>query len=299
MAGLNPPQRQAAEHTEGPLLVLAGAGSGKTRVLTHRIAYLLATGAARPGEILAITFTNKAAAEMRERVGQLVGRSVRAMWVTTFHSSCARMLRVDAERLGYSKSFTIYDQSDSQRMLKRCLEAAGGRPETVSAAGDPGEDLRRQEPADRLRLLQRIGAERIRGDRRRSLPALREADAGSQRDGLRRPPRPRGQCDRAVRGRARALAAHLPPRPRRRVPGHQPRPVPAAAAAGRRAAEPDGGRRRLAVDLQLPPRRRPQHPRLRTRFRGRGGGQARAELPLDADDPLRRQRGHRTQPGGR
>ncbi len=121
LAGLNPPQREAVEHTEGALLVLAGAGSGKTRVLTHRIAYLLATGAARPGEILAITFTNKAAAEMRERVGGLVGRSVRAMWVTTFHSACARMLRADAERLGYSRGFTIYDQADSLRMLKRCL----------------------------------------------------------------------------------------------------------------------------------------------------------------------------------
>ncbi|HSS41248.1 MAG TPA: UvrD-helicase domain-containing protein [Solirubrobacterales bacterium] len=128
LAGLNPPQRDAVVHGEGPLLVLAGAGSGKTRVLTHRIAYLLATGAARPGEILAITFTNKAAAEMRERVGQLVGRSVRAMWVTTFHSACARMLRVDAERLGYSKSFTIYDQSDSLRMLKRCLTELGVDP---------------------------------------------------------------------------------------------------------------------------------------------------------------------------
>jgi DNA helicase-2/ATP-dependent DNA helicase PcrA len=128
LAGLNGPQRQAAEHGEGPLLVLAGAGSGKTRVLTHRIAYLLATGAARPGEILAITFTNKAAAEMRDRVGQLVGRSVRAMWVTTFHSACARMLRVDAERLGYSKGFTIYDQADSLRMLKRCLTQLGVDP---------------------------------------------------------------------------------------------------------------------------------------------------------------------------
>jgi DNA helicase-2/ATP-dependent DNA helicase PcrA len=128
LAGLNPPQREAVEHPGGPLLVLAGAGSGKTRVLTHRIAYLLATGAARPGEILAITFTNKAAAEMRERVGQLVGRSVRAMWVTTFHSACARMLRVDAERLGYSKSFTIYDEADSLRMLKRCLSELGVDP---------------------------------------------------------------------------------------------------------------------------------------------------------------------------
>jgi DNA helicase-2/ATP-dependent DNA helicase PcrA len=128
LSGLNRPQREAVEHGSGPLLVLAGAGSGKTRVLTHRIAYLLATGQARPGEILAITFTNKAAAEMRERVADLIGRSVRAMWVTTFHSACARMLRADAERLGYSKSFTIYDQADSLRMLKRCLTELGVDP---------------------------------------------------------------------------------------------------------------------------------------------------------------------------
>jgi DNA helicase-2/ATP-dependent DNA helicase PcrA len=121
LAGLNEPQREAVVHGEGPLLVIAGAGSGKTRVLTHRIAYLLATGQARPGEILAITFTNKAASEMRERVGALVGRSVRAMWVTTFHSACARMLRADAEKLGYARSFTIYDESDSLRMLKHCM----------------------------------------------------------------------------------------------------------------------------------------------------------------------------------
>ncbi len=128
LAGLNDPQREAVRYGEGPLLVVAGAGSGKTRVLTHRIAYLLATGAARPGEILAITFTNKAAKEMRERVEALVGRSARAMWVTTFHSACARMLRADAERLGYSRSFTIYDESDSRRMLKRCMAELGIDP---------------------------------------------------------------------------------------------------------------------------------------------------------------------------
>jgi len=122
LAELNPPQREAVTHGDGPLLVLAGAGSGKTRVLTHRIAWLVATGRAQPGEILAITFTNKAADEMRERVEQLVGRVSRLMWVMTFHSACARILRREATRLGYKGTFTIYDASDSLRMVKRCLK---------------------------------------------------------------------------------------------------------------------------------------------------------------------------------
>ena len=121
LAELNPPQREAVTHGEGPLLVLAGAGSGKTRVLTYRIAHLLATGQAQPSEILAITFTNKAAGEMRERVEELVGRVSRLMWVMTFHSACARILRADAQRLGYKRAFTIYDEADSLRMVKRCL----------------------------------------------------------------------------------------------------------------------------------------------------------------------------------
>jgi superfamily I DNA/RNA helicase len=122
LEGLNEPQRDAVTHGAGPLLILAGAGSGKTRVLTHRIAYLLRTGQARASEILAITFTNKAAQEMRERVELLVGRATRAMWVMTFHSACARMLRADAHRLGYTRQFTIYDSADSRRLIKRCLD---------------------------------------------------------------------------------------------------------------------------------------------------------------------------------
>lgn len=125
LAGLNPPQREAVEHGEGPLLILAGAGSGKTRVLTHRIAYLLRTGQARPSEILAITFTNKAAQEMRDRVQLLVGGAIRAMWVMTFHSACTRMLRADAHRLGYTRQFTIYDAADSRRLIKKCLDDLG------------------------------------------------------------------------------------------------------------------------------------------------------------------------------
>ena len=122
LEGLNEPQREAVLHGQGPLLILAGAGSGKTRVLTHRIAHLVQTGKAQPSEILAITFTNKAAAEMRERVEVLVGRRARAMWVMTFHSACARMLRSDAQRLGYTRGFTIYDEADSVRLVKRCIE---------------------------------------------------------------------------------------------------------------------------------------------------------------------------------
>jgi DNA helicase-2/ATP-dependent DNA helicase PcrA len=122
LEGLNPPQRDAVTAGPGPLLILAGAGSGKTRVLTHRIAYLLRTGQARADEILAITFTNKAAQEMRERVELLVGRATRAMWVMTFHSACARMLRADAHRLGYTRQFTIYDSADQRRLIKKCLD---------------------------------------------------------------------------------------------------------------------------------------------------------------------------------
>jgi DNA helicase-2/ATP-dependent DNA helicase PcrA len=128
LEGLNAPQRDAVMAGDGPLLILAGAGSGKTRVLTHRIAYLIHTGRARAGEILAITFTNKAATEMRERVGLLLGHSTRAMWVMTFHSACARMLRSEAPRLGYTRTFTIYDQSDSRRLVKRCLDQVDADP---------------------------------------------------------------------------------------------------------------------------------------------------------------------------
>ena len=128
LSGLNDPQREAVTHGEGPLLILAGAGSGKTRVLTHRIAYLVATDFAKPNEILAITFTNKAAGEMRDRAELLVGRRVRAMWVMTFHAACARMLRAHADRLGYTRQFTIYDQADSRRLIKRCLDELGIDP---------------------------------------------------------------------------------------------------------------------------------------------------------------------------
>lgn len=134
LEGLNGPQRDAVTHGDGPLLILAGAGSGKTRVLTHRIAYMVATKAVRPSEILAITFTNKAAAEMRDRAELLVGKRVRVMWVMTFHAACSRMLRAHADKLGYTRQFTIYDTADSRRLIKRCMDDAGVDPKRFTPA---------------------------------------------------------------------------------------------------------------------------------------------------------------------
>jgi superfamily I DNA/RNA helicase len=122
LADLNPAQREAVLTTEGPVLVIAGAGSGKTRVLTHRIGHLLAACGAKPNEILAITFTNKAAGEMKDRVEAMLGPVARAIWVLTFHSTCGRILRREAERLGYRSNFSIYDSADQVRLVKQCLE---------------------------------------------------------------------------------------------------------------------------------------------------------------------------------
>jgi DNA helicase-2/ATP-dependent DNA helicase PcrA len=135
LADLNPAQREAVLHTEGPVLVVAGAGSGKTRVLTRRIAHLLGAVGVKPPEILAITFTNKAAAEMRDRVIDLVGPPARAAWVMTFHSACGRILRREAQRLGYRSNFTIYDQADQIRLVKRCLEELERDPKRFTPRG--------------------------------------------------------------------------------------------------------------------------------------------------------------------
>jgi DNA helicase-2/ATP-dependent DNA helicase PcrA len=151
--GLNPAQREAVLHAGGPLLVIAGAGSGKTRVLAHRIAHLIRDRAANPYGILAITFTNKAASEMQQRVANLIGDGVvgitrdadgrvrrrrwGGMWVSTFHAACARLLRTEIERLGYEASFTIYDTEDSRRLLAQCIDELGldAKRVTPRAAG--------------------------------------------------------------------------------------------------------------------------------------------------------------------
>src|SRR4029077_8462207 len=122
LADLNPAQREAVLTTEGPLLVVAGAGSGKTRVLTYRVAHLLNACGVKPNEILAITFTNKAAGEMRERIESMLGPVARAIWILTFHAACGRILRREAPRLGYRSNFTIYDQADQLRLVRDVLQ---------------------------------------------------------------------------------------------------------------------------------------------------------------------------------
>ena len=263
--GLNEPQRDAVTYGEGPLLILAGAGSGKTRVLTHRIAYLVATGAAQASEILAITFTNKAAAEMRERAELLVGRRVRAMWVMTFHSACARMLRAHADELGYTRQFTIYDQADSRRLIKRCMEENGVDPKRFTPGAihnqisDAKNRMRDAEAYGQLvgSFFERTVAD-VYGSYERELHRMNAMDFD---DLLVRAVNVLELFPEVRRG----LPGGVPADPRRRVPGHQPRPVPLAAAAGGRASQPDRRRRPRSVDLRIPRSRHPQHPQLRGR----------------------------------
>ena len=154
LAGLNDEQRAAVTHFEGPLLILAGAGSGKTRVLTHRVAYLIQVHGVRPDEVVAITFTNKAAGEMKVRIEGLVGPIARTMWISTFHSMCARLLRREAQRMGYKSTFTIHDEDDRRRLIKRCLEELNLDPKRF-----PPEALARQISDAKNQL---IGAEEFR-----------------------------------------------------------------------------------------------------------------------------------------
>jgi DNA helicase-2/ATP-dependent DNA helicase PcrA len=135
LTGLNGPQRAAVTHAGSPLLIVAGAGSGKTRVLTHRIAYLLAARDVHPGQIIAITFTNKAAGEMKERVASLVGGRARLMWVSTFHSACVRILRAEHDHAGLKSTFSIYDADDSRRLMQMVARELDLDPKRFPARG--------------------------------------------------------------------------------------------------------------------------------------------------------------------
>ena len=266
LAGLNPAQREAVLHVDGPLLVVAGAGSGKTRVLTHRVAHLIRAHGVKPNEILAITFTNKAAGEMRERLERMLGRTARAIWILTFHAACGRMLRREAERLGYRSSFTIYDQADQVRVVKACLEELGKDPKRFTPRGihaqisnAKNQLVSPEEYASRVASFWDQTVAEVYELYQRRLLASNAVDFDDMLmltvEVLERFPEALARWQHDV-----------PLRPRRRVPGHEPRPVPAAAAAGREARQRVRGRRPGPVDLRLPRRRHPQHPRLRARL---------------------------------
>ena len=256
--GLNPDQLDAVVHRGGPLLVVAGAGSGKTRVLTHRIAHLIDEGVP-PTAILAITFTNKAADEMRRRVAELVGPVTRSMWVSTFHSACVRILRAHADRLGYPRQFSIYDQADATRLTGYVIRDLGLDSKRFTPRGVHGtislwknELVDPPEAAARAQhIFDRKHAEVYAEYQRR----LHAAGAMDFDDLL---------VNTVVlfRQHPDVLEEYrepLPARPCRRVPGHQRRPERARAAPRRRPWQRHGGRRSRPVDVPVPRCRSAQH----------------------------------------
>ena len=217
VAGLNPHQAQAVVHAGTPLLIMAGAGSGKTRVLTHRIAYLLESGRARPHEILAITFTNKAAGEMRERVSALVGPEARFMWVSTFHSACVRMLRADHELAGLSSSFSIYDTADAVNLMKLVMRELDLDPKKFTPKAILGRIGRFKDelisPQVALAAADSREPPQHRARRGHRVPRVSAPARGGQRGGLRRHHR-QGRAPPPGQRRGRPpLSRALPPHP--------------------------------------------------------------------------------------
>src|SRR6187401_814106 len=180
LAKLNPEQREAVLHRDGPLLILAGAGSGKTRVITFRIAYLIGDGHANPDEVLAVTFTNKAAQEMRERVEALIGDEAGGVWLSTFHSLCARLLRREAPKIGLSRDFVIYDSSDQVAVVKQAQRELGIDDKLVPprmALSRISQAKNRMEGPETLRGGWNIREEQIAKIYERYLQALTDANA--------------------------------------------------------------------------------------------------------------------------
>ena len=280
---------------DGPLLILAGAGSGKTRVLTHRVAWLIQVQHVRPDEVVAITFTNKAAGEMKERIGDLVGPVARTMWISTFHSMCARLLRREAQRMGYKSTFTIHDEDDRRRLIKRCMEELNVDPKRY-----PPESISRQISDAKNQLL---GPAQFReqGGRFAQIAAdvyelyekrHAEMNAMDFDDLLMKTVELlEGYPDR-LEHYQQAFRFVL-------VDEYQD----TNHAQYRLANLLAGAHGNLAVvgdDDQsiysLARRRHPQHPRVRARPPRRGGHPPGAELPLHAEDPRRGQRGGHQQP---
>src|SRR5688572_1216199 len=180
LSSLNPAQQEAVLHTKGPLLILAGAGSGKTRVITTRVAYLIGDGHARPDEVLAVTFTNKAAQEMRERVSGLIGDDGARVWLSTFHALCARLLRREAPKIGLSRDFVIYDSSDQVAVVKQASKELGIDDKLVpprAALSRISQAKNRMEGPESLRGNWNLRDEQIAKIYERYLTALKDANA--------------------------------------------------------------------------------------------------------------------------
>ena len=295
LSALNPEQQEAVNHTEGALLILAGAGSGKTRVIAHRIAHLVANGFAESDRVLAVTFTNKAAEEMRTRVETLLGVNCRAMWISTFHALCARLLRREAPNIGLSRDFVIYDSSDQQAVIKQLLKEyrlddSTYQPRAVLSQISHAKNQMEgpDDVREELEPARPGGGAALRG--------LPEDAEGRERARLRRSAAQGRRALRPGAGGARALRAQVP---LLMVDEYQDtnRPqyllVKQLASAHRNlCVVGDPG----PVDLQVARRRPAQHPRLRARFSRSGRRAAGAQLPVDAGDSRRRVGGDREQP---
>ena len=283
----------------GPLLILAGAGSGKTRVLAHRIAYLVGVKDVRPWPILAVTFTNRAAGELRERIISLVGerrpgRPGRHVPLALRAASCGATARRSGSAAGSSST----TPRTSRALMKQIL-----REEDLPLTGEfrPSAVLGAISRAKNEMLDATFLAENAVNHRERTIARLAARYQERLREGRRaRLRRPAARGRPPVRRGARRpgpLPGSLALPPRRRVPGHEPAAVPVDQGAGREAPQPRRRRRRRPVDLPLARRGHPEHPRLRARLAGRDGRQARAELPLDPADPRRRPRRRLAQHG--
>ena len=294
LSGLNAEQLAAVEALDGPVLVLAGAGVGKTRVLTTRIAHLIASGRARAHEILAVTFTNKAAREMRERVSVFTGAHQGMPWLGTFHSIGVKILRMHAELVALRPNFTILDTDDQLRLLKQVLQAenlddkrwpARALASLIDGWKNRGLDPAHVPASESLAFAAGRGAALYAAYQAR-LKTLNAVDFGDLLlEALQ-------ALSRASR-RARRLPAPVPLHPGRRVPGHQRRPVSVAPAAGAGRRQYLLRRRRRPVDLRLARRRRRQHPAVRDGLSRREGHPPRAQLPLGRPHPGGRLGAHR------
>ena len=279
------------------MLVVAGAGSGKTRVLTYRIAHLIRDLGVSPYGLLAITFTNKAADEMKQRVAALVGGVARGMWVSTFHSACVRILRRDAPMLGYRVQL-LHLRRPRLPARRGVLRARPGpRPQALSPQGPPRRHREGQERTDRLRVVRLHGQRPLPRAGGRRLPPVPAAPARGLGHGLRRP----AHGDRRTAGGLSPVLEHYQDRFRYLLVDEyqdtnhaQYRLVQMLGATAPQRVR--GGRLR-PEHLRLPRRRHPQHPGVPAGLPRRPGGRARPQLPLHADHPRRRQRGHRAQPG--